>query len=64
VSEEEVRLFAHKNDLLYYETSALWNREDDESRTQKKNRGGIGVLIDHMVEGKFTNLGFGSGYYE
>ena len=49
VSEDEVRSFAHQNNLLYYETSALWNRDDD-LVTNVDCRGGIGVLIDSMVE--------------
>ena len=50
VSEDEVRSFAHQNNLLYYETSALWNRDDDDLVTNVDCRGGIGVLIDSMVE--------------
>ena len=50
VPEEDVRRFAHQNDLLYYETSAFWNRDDDEEDTGMPGRGGIGVLIDSMVE--------------
>ena len=45
-----MRTFAHQNDLLYYETSAFWNRDDDDTVTGNPNRGGIGVLIDSMVE--------------
>ena len=50
VPEEDVRNFAHQNNLLYYETSALWNRDDDEFVMNSLNKGGIGVLIDSMVE--------------
>lgn len=50
VPEEEVRSFAHQNNLLYYETSSWWNREDDESVSNVTGRGGVGVLIDSMVE--------------
>ena len=48
--EEDARKFAHQNDLLYYETSSFWNRDDDEEDTGMPGRGGIGVLIDSMVE--------------
>ena len=48
--EEEVRSFAHQNNLLYYETSSWWNRDDDELVSNAGCRGGIGVLIDSMVE--------------
>ena len=50
VPEDSVRKFAHQNDLLYYETSSFWNRDDDEEDTGMPGRGGIGVLIDSMVE--------------
>ena len=50
VPEEEVRSFAHQNDLLYYETSSYWNRDDDELVFNADCRGGIGILIDSMVE--------------
>ena len=50
VPEEDVRRFAHQNDLLYYETSSFWNRDDYEEDTGMPGRGGIGVLIDSMVE--------------
>ena len=50
VAEEEVRSFAHQNNLLYYETSSWWNRDDDEIVSNMNCRGGIGVLIDSMVE--------------
>lgn len=50
VPEDEVRSFAHANNLLYYETSSWWNRDDDETVSNSCNRGGIGVLVDSMVE--------------
>jgi GTPase SAR1 family protein len=33
VDETAVRVFAHQNSLLYYETSSFWNRDDDETKT-------------------------------
>lgn len=36
--------------MLYYETSSWWNRDDDEFVSNMNCRGGIGVLIDSMVE--------------